>query len=125
MECIESVNVHEDIKLGLPTRDKFIENYKISIKIFPRLVLNVSVIILCRFLTGHEQIFYMPLPDGSTCLCYDGKQVEGKSPEDMFREMDSNSNGYAMPGWETERMGEIKELLKNIRVLLRMICGQT
>ncbi len=57
MECIESVNVHEDIKLGLPTRDKFIENYKISIKIFPRLVLNVSVIILCRFLTGHEQIF--------------------------------------------------------------------
>ncbi len=28
MECIESVNVHEDIKLGLPTRDKLIENYK-------------------------------------------------------------------------------------------------
>ena len=53
---------------------------------------------------------YMPLPDGSTCLSYDGKQVEGKSPEDMFREIDDNSNGYAMPGWEPERMGEIKEL---------------
>ena len=32
MECIESVNVHEDIKLGLPTRDKLIENYKTSIR---------------------------------------------------------------------------------------------
>ena len=58
---------------------------------------------------------YMPLPDGSTCLCYDGKQVEGKSPEDMFREIDENSNGYAMPGWETERMGEIKELFEKYK----------
>ena len=54
----------------------------------------------------------MPLPDGSTCLSYNGKQIEGKSPEDMFKEIDNNSNGYAMPGWETERMGEIKELFK-------------
>ena len=57
----------------------------------------------------------MPLPDGSTCLSYDGKQVEGKSPEDMFREIDDNSNGYAMPGWETERMGEIKELFEKYK----------
>src|SRR5699024_3735994 len=27
-EVVESVNVHEDIKLGRPTRDKYIENYK-------------------------------------------------------------------------------------------------
>ena len=27
MECIESVNVHEDIKIGLPSRDKYIDNY--------------------------------------------------------------------------------------------------
>ena len=31
-EVIESINVHEDIKMGLPTRDKYIENYKQSIK---------------------------------------------------------------------------------------------
>ena len=27
MEVIESVNIHEDIKKGLPTRDRYIENY--------------------------------------------------------------------------------------------------
>ena len=31
-EVIESVNVHEDIKLGLPTRDMYIENYCKSIR---------------------------------------------------------------------------------------------
>lgn len=31
-ETVESVNVHEDIKLGLPSRDKYIENYIISLK---------------------------------------------------------------------------------------------
>ena len=33
----------------------------------------------------------------------------------MFREIDNNSNGYAMPGWETERMGEIKELFEKYK----------
>ena len=33
----------------------------------------------------------------------------------MFREIDENSNGYAMPGWETERMGEIKELFQKYK----------
>ncbi|MDE6413004.1 MAG: mannonate dehydratase, partial [Eubacterium sp.] len=115
MECIESVNVHEDIKIGLPTRDQYIENYKTSI----RNLSKVGVKCICyNFMPVFDWTrtdLYMPLPDGSTCLCYDGKQVEGKSPEDMFREIDSNSNGYAMPGWETERMGEIKELFEKYK----------
>lgn len=32
LDVVESVNVHEDIKLGLPTRDKYIENYKKTIE---------------------------------------------------------------------------------------------
>ena len=31
-EVIESVNIHDDIKIGLPTRDQYIENYKQTIQ---------------------------------------------------------------------------------------------
>ena len=31
IDVVESVNVHDDIKIGLPTRDKYIENYKTTL----------------------------------------------------------------------------------------------
>lgn len=31
-DVVESVNVHDDIKIGLPTRDRYIENYKQTLK---------------------------------------------------------------------------------------------
>jgi len=32
IEVIESVNVHDDIKLGVPSRDRYIENYRETLR---------------------------------------------------------------------------------------------
>lgn len=51
-EVIESVNVHEDIKLGLPSRDRYIENYCITIRNLAKYGVKVISITLCLYLTG-------------------------------------------------------------------------
>ena len=42
IEVIESVNIHDDIKIGLPTRDRYIDNYKQTIRNLASMVLKLS-----------------------------------------------------------------------------------
>ena len=41
LEVIESVNIHEDIKLGLPSRERYIENYKETIRRLAKIGIKV------------------------------------------------------------------------------------
>ena len=41
LETIESVNVHEDIKLGLASRDRYIENYILTLQNLAQAGINV------------------------------------------------------------------------------------
>ena len=51
-EVVESVNVHDDIKIGLPTRDALIENYKTCIRNLSSSVSRSSATTSCPSSTG-------------------------------------------------------------------------
>ena len=104
VEVIESVNIHEDIKKGLPTRDRYIENY---IKTLANLA-AIGVKCLCYnfmpVLDWARSDLATPLPDGSTVLSYRHEQVLAMNPAKIAQVMLSQARGYSLPGWEPERL---------------------
>lgn len=110
LEVIESVNVHEDIKLGLPTRDQYIETYIATI----RNLAEIGVKVICyNFMPIFDWIrsdLAKVLDDGSTVLAYEKDKVETVDPAALFGRMDGEANGFSLPGWEEARLKTIKEL---------------
>ena len=109
-DVIESIPVHEDIKLGKPTRDKYIENYCENI----RRVAEAGIKCICyNFMPVFDWTrteLARKRPDGSTVLAYTQEAVDAINPEDMFASISGDMNGTVMPGWEPERMAKIKDL---------------
>lgn len=111
LEVIESVNIHDDIKIGLPSRDKYIENYIETI----RNLAEYGIKVICyNFMPIFDWVrtdLAYELPDGSTDMAFDHKLVEG-DPEDIIKSVEDNSNGYVLPGWEPERLAQVRQLFK-------------
>lgn len=109
---IESVNIHESIKVGTPDRDQYIDNY---IKTLENLGKEDIHLVCYNFMPVFDWTrteLARKRPDGSTVLAYNQDAVDKLNPEDMFSSIDSDSNGFVLPGWEPERMGRIKELFE-------------
>lgn len=107
---IESVNVHDDIKIGKPSRDKYIENY---IKTLENLGKQNIKMVCYNFMPVFDWTrtdLAKPRYDGSTVLAYDQKVVDSIDPQTFFDRNDANSNGFVMPGWEPDRLAHVKEL---------------
>lgn len=115
LEVIESVNIHEDIKLGLPTRDKYIENYKESIRNLGK----IGVKVICyNFMPVFDWLrteLAMKLEDGSEAMAYDNGIVQRLDPVKMVEDMATNSNGFVLPGWEPYRLKELKDTLERYK----------
>ncbi|PXW90920.1 D-mannonate dehydratase [Streptohalobacillus salinus] len=112
LEVIESVNIHEDIKLGLPTRETYIENYKETIKTLSKFGVKVICYNFMPIFDWTRSDLAMPLPDGSTVLSYERDQIEGIDPVVLIERIKNSAKGHAMPGWEPERLSKIEALFE-------------
>ena len=112
LEGIESVNVHEDIKLGLPTAETYIENYKETLRNLGKVGVKLVCYNFMPVFDWTRSELAKELPDGSTVLSYDEEIISKANPMKMFDDMEQASNGFVLPGWERERIGEIKRLFE-------------
>ncbi|MCR5085069.1 MAG: mannonate dehydratase [Succinivibrionaceae bacterium] len=104
---VESINVHEDIKYGANTRDKYIENYIKSLEAIGQCGIRLVCYNFMPVFDWTRTDLAMPLPDGSHAMSFDGSIMKGLTPEQMFDFIANNSNGFEMPGWELNRRDEI------------------
>ncbi|AOZ92038.1 mannonate dehydratase [Paenibacillus crassostreae] len=114
IHVVESVNIHEDIKLGLPTRDKYIENYK---KTIAKLA-QVGVKVICyNFMPIFDWLrtdLYREASDGSTALFYEKNRINNLDPFELVDQINANSD-FTMPGWEPERLQHLTSLFNAYR----------
>ena len=112
---IESVNIHDAIKIGLPERDQYIENYIETLK---RLAAEDIRMVCYNFMPVFDwtrSALTKPRPDGSTVLAYDQREVDLIDPATIFDRMEASAGGFVLPGWEPERMARIRELFEQYK----------
>ena len=89
MDVVESVNVHDDIKIGLPTRDKYIENYKQCIRNLSKFGVKVICYNFMPVFDWLRTNLHTPLADGSNALSYCHEELMGLDPHCLH-----------LPGWD-------------------------
>ncbi len=109
---IESVNIHDDIKIGKPSRDKYIENYIITLENLAKCGIKLVCYNFMPVFDWTRTDLAKKRADGSTVLAYDQKVVDSIDPQKFFDQTNDNSNGFVMPGWEPERLSHVKELFE-------------
>ena len=105
-EVIESVPVHEDIKLGRPTAGRLIANYAQTLRNLAACGLKVVCYNFMPVFDWTRTILAKKLDDGSTALGFDIDVVNKIDPE----------QGINLPGWDASyKPAELKALLAEYR----------
>ncbi len=111
LKVIESVNIHDDIKVGLPTRDKYIENYKQTIRNLAKYGIKVICYNFMPVFDWIKSDLDYQLPDGSKTLCFEKKDIPD-DPQELLDTYSKGTNGFTLPGWEPERLAQVKHLFE-------------
>lgn len=109
LEVVESVKVHEDIKLGLPSRDRYIEAYRQTLRNLAQAGVKVVCYDFMPIFDWMRTDVAKPLADGSTTLAY--------CQEDLDR-VDPFLNEFVLPDWEVSYSpSELRRLFDQYRAV--------
>ena len=109
MEVIESVPVHEDIKLGLPTRDKYIDAYKENIRRLGKAGVKCICYNFMPVFDWTRTQLDKVAADGSTSLVYYEKQLKEMNPLD---------GELSLPGWDSSyKKEDLKRLFEQYKAV--------
>jgi len=102
LSVIESVPVHEDIKLGKPKRDYYIENYKQTLHNLGQAGITVVCYNFMPVFDWTRTNLAHKAPDGSTSLIFE---------ENVIQKINPLSGEFSLPGWDSSYT---KEELKDV-----------
>lgn len=103
LDVIESVPVHEDIKLGKMSRDKYIKNYNITIRNLAKYGIKVICYNFMPVFDWLRSDLDYKLSDNSSALIFRQKDVDALNPA---------TSDLSLPGWDSSYTKDgLKKLL--------------
>ena len=109
---IESVNIHDAIKIGSPDREQYIDNYIKTLKHLGEEDIHLVCYNFMPVFDWTRTELARVRPDGSTVLAYKQSAVDALVPEKMFESIAGDANGAILPGWEPERLSQLDHVLE-------------
>lgn len=109
---IESVNIHDSIKVGTPERDHYIQNYITTLERLGKAGIQCICYNFMPVFDWTRSDLAKMREDGSTVLAYDQKEIDKIDPCNIFESMQKKAGDTVLPGWEPERMAHLQELFE-------------
>lgn len=104
LSVIESVPVHEDIKMGCGERDRYIDNYCKTLENLAKAGIDCVCYNFMPVFDWTRSDLSFALPDGSTALAYDNETA---------LKMDPVKGELSLPGWDSSyTKDDMKKLLE-------------
>lgn len=110
LSCIESVNIHDSIKVGAKDKDLYIENYIKTLENLGKQDIHMVCYNFMPVFDWTRSDLAKPREDGSTVMSYDQAEIDKVKVDEMMNHMTEKANNFQLAGWEPERMEHIKQL---------------
>lgn len=112
VSVVESVNIHDDIKIGLPSRERYIDEYIQTIEHLAGVGVEVICYNFMPIFDWTRTDLYRKMEDGSTALFYENAVAEGKNYREMVKTILDGAGDKTVPGWEPERLANLEALFE-------------